>query len=356
MKSWRLANLAEKLDCRYQGDGDKKLMGVCELIPGEPGHLAFVAQRKYISQLAQTCADAVIVAPEHVHLSPIPALIHDKPQLVFAKAIELLHPPGKPVVGIHSSAMIEEGTTIHPQASIGAFSVIGADSIIAENVRIGSGCHIGTNVKIGSETIIENHVTVCDNAVIGERCHINPGAVIGGDGFGFVNDQGAWRYIPQIGSVILGDDVDVGSSTTIDRGSLGNTIIENGVKIDNQIQIGHNVFVGEHTIMAACVGVSGSTHIGKRCLIGGGAGFAGHLRIVDDVTITGMCMVTRSIFEPGIYSSGLPIQPSGKWRRNVARMKHIDEMFLRIQALEKRLEQYEHHHINSISEGKPEDQ
>ncbi len=215
---------------------------------------------------------------------------------------------------------------------------------IGAGVQIAGGCYIGAGSTIGADSRVSANVVICHGVTIGERVNIAPGAVIGSDGFGLANEDGKWINVPQLGSVRIGDDVDIGANTTIDRGALEDTVLEEGVRLDNQIQVAHNVHIGAHTAIAGCVGISGSARIGKHCMIGGGAGIVGHLEIADNVVITGMTMVTRSISRPGVYSSGVPAQDNDSWNRNYARLRQLDKLARKVQKLER-----------SLGEGKTQD-
>jgi len=208
---------------------------------------------------------------------------------------------------------------------VGPLAVIEEDVELGERVHIGPGCIVQRGARVGADTRLIARVNLYPRARIGERCIVHAGAVIGADGFGFASDRGAWLKVPQVGGVRIGDDVDIAANTTIDRGAIGDTVIEQGVKLDNQIQIGHNVTIGAHTAIAGCTGISGSTTLGKRCMIGGMVGFAGHLTIADDVVITGCSLVSASIREAGSYSSGMPAVPTRGWRRMVAQLRRIGE-------------------------------
>jgi UDP-3-O-[3-hydroxymyristoyl] glucosamine N-acyltransferase len=220
-------------------------------------------------------------------------------------------------------------------ASIAEFVSVGAHSVIGEGARIGPGCHIGDDVVIGAGTRLEARVTVYHGCRIGERCIIHSGAVIGADGFGFAPDQGRWIKIPQTGHVLVGDDVEIGANTTIDRGALADTIIGNGVKLDNQIQIGHNVVVGDHTAMAGCVGIAGSAKIGKHCQLGGGAIVLGHLEIADGCQISAMTLITKSIAKPGTYTSVMPFMPHDEWLKNASQVRRLGQIADKLRKLRK---------------------
>jgi UDP-3-O-[3-hydroxymyristoyl] glucosamine N-acyltransferase len=301
------------------------------------GTITFLASGRYRKYLATTAASAVMLAPEHAQASPVPVLIVDNPYAAFARVAALLHPAGENRQGLHETACIAADCRVHETAWVGPYSVLEAGIEVGPRAYIGAGCYVGEGSMIGEGSRLVAHVTVCRGTHIGKRVLIHPGAVIGSDGFGLANEGGVWIKMPQLGGVRIGDDVEIGANTTIDRGTIEDTVIEDGVKLDNQIQLGHNVHVGEHTAIAGCVGVAGSTHIGKRCLIGGGVGIGGHLEIADDVNITGMSMVTKSLKEPGIYSSGVPVEANRVWRRNMARLRQIEELTRRFEELEKRL-------------------
>jgi len=248
----------------------------------------------------------------------------------------LLHPEPAVVGGRHPSAVVADSARVDPSAWIGATAVVEEDAEIGPRVFVGPGSIVGAGCRIGADSRLVARVTLCTRTRVGKRVLLQPGAVIGREGFGFAKDGECWVRIPQLGGVRLGDDVEIGANTTVDRGALEDTLIADGVKLDNLIQIGHNCSIGEHTAMAACSGISGSTEIGRNCTLGGAVGMAGHLRIGDNVHFTGMAMVTRSFTEPGVYSSGIPAMPSVEWRRNVARFRHLDELARRLKGLEEK--------------------
>jgi UDP-3-O-[3-hydroxymyristoyl] glucosamine N-acyltransferase len=247
-----------------------------------------------------------------------------------------LYPRPVAPAGIHPSAVIAPDAKVDPSAHVGPFVSIGARSIIGARAVVGTHSIIEEDVVVGEDARLVARVTLCRQVQVGARALLQPGAVIGAEGFGFANDSGRWLPVPQVGTVILGPDVEVGCNTTIDRGAIGDTVLEEGVKLDNQIQIGHNCHIGAHTAMAACVGLSGSVTVGKRCMIGGMAGIVGHLSICDDVAITGLTMVSHSITRPGVYSGGIPAEEARTWRRIVGRIKRIDSMASRLSALERK--------------------
>lgn len=333
-----LAELVGHVGGMVRGDTHCLIAGVATLEKARAGELSFLAQPRYRKYLAATQASAVIVSAEEAPYCPVTAWITDNPSVTYARAAALLYPPSAPVAGVHPSACVSAQSSIHESAAIGPHCVIEAGVHIGAHVQIGPGCVIGAGVVIGAHSRLLAHVTVCHATQIGQRALIHPGVVIGSDGFGLANEKGVWVKIPQLGRVCIGDDVEIGANTTIDRGALDDTVLEDGVKLDNQIQVAHNVRIGAHTAIAGCVGIAGSAKIGKRCMIGGGVGIAGHLEIADDVQITGMTLVSKSITEPGLYSSGVPAQPNALWNKNYARLRQLDELARRLHALEKKFD------------------
>ncbi len=265
------------------------------------------------------------------------ALIVANPYLAYASLSHLFDRKPKAAPGVHPTALVAEDAQVDPSAAIGPYAVIEAGAKIAAGVTVGAHCVIGARCEIGEGGWLAPRVTLYHDVRIGKRVVIQSGAVIGGEGFGFANEKGVWQKIAQIGGVSIGDDVEIGANTTLDRGALSDTRIGNGVKLDNQIMIAHNVQVGDNTAMAACVGISGSTSIGKNCMIAGGVGMVGHIDVCDGVFVTGMTMVTRSITEPGAYSSGTAMQPAAEWKKSVARIRQLDDMARRVKQLEKQL-------------------
>ena len=322
-----LAELAEAIGAELHGDGAARVEGVATLDRAGAAELSFFHNAKYRHQLADTRAAAVILAPSERQHCPVTALVHERPHLAYARAAALLNPEPPAAAGIHPGAVVEAGAEIDPSASVGPNSVVETGARVAAGCVIGPGCVVGRDVVLGEESRLVANVTLCHGVRIGRRVLIHPGAVVGADGFGLAQEaDGGWTKVPQLGGVEVGDDVEIGANTTIDRGALEDTVLERGVKLDNQIQIAHNVRVGEHTAMAGCVGVAGSARIGKRCQIGGGAVVLGHLEICDDVVVTSTSLVDRSIKEPGVYSSSLPVMANRDWKRNAARLRHLDEL------------------------------
>jgi len=330
-----LGDLAKRVGGEVFGDKDCIIKGVATLKSATPGDITFLSDMRFLKYLPQTSASAVILNEKDKDDCPVNALVVENPYATYAYVAQILRPLAPFSRDIHPSADVNARATVHKTAWIGPHVTIGAGASIAANVFVGPGCVIGENVEIGDDTRLIANVVICHETRIGKRSWIHPGAVIGSDGFGFANDKGRWIKIPQLGRVLIGDDVDIGANTTIDRGALEDTVLEGGVKLDNQIQIAHNVHIGAHTAIAACTGIAGSTIIGKRCAIGGGVGIVGHLRIVDDVHITATTFVSKSILQPGIYSSGTPLETNHQWRKNHIRMKQLDDMARRIRDLEK---------------------
>lgn len=332
-----LAELARQLDCDVHGDDACIVDSVATLQSAGPGQISFLANRRYRKYLLNTKASAVILKQDDVQDCEVNALVSQNPYATYARVAALLNPAAAAIPGIHASAIIEEGCEIDTSASIAANCSIGANSVIGADAVIGPGCVIGANVTIGDKTRLVANISVYDGVKIGSRVLIQAGAVLGSDGFGYALDQGRWVKVPQLGSVIIGDDVEIGANTTIDCGALDDTVIEEGVVLDNQIQVAHNVRIGAHTAIAGATGIAGSSTIGKRCQIGGGVVIVGHLTIVDDVHITAMSLVTGNINQPGLYSSGTSLGDNKLWRKNAARFGQLDDMARRLRALEKKL-------------------
>ena len=332
--STTLGALAVRFGCELQGDPGIEVDAVATLQNAAPRTIAFLANPKYRKHLATTRAAAVILDPKLAAQCPVAALLSPNPYALYARIAAVLHPEPPVEPGIHARAVVEPGAQVDPTASVGAGAVIEPGARIGARARIGSGCVVMANASVGADTRLVANVTLGRGVVLGERCLLHPGVVVGGDGFGLAPDRAGWVKVPQLGTVRIGNDVEIGSSTTIDRGAIEDTVIEDGVKLDNQIQIGHNVRVGAHTAIAGCTGVSGSTTIGSRCLIGGMVGIAGHLTIADDVVVTGRTFVNNSIAEKGTYSGGLPMDEAKRFRRNAARFRRLDELARRVNRLD----------------------
>ncbi|MBI4938506.1 MAG: UDP-3-O-(3-hydroxymyristoyl)glucosamine N-acyltransferase [Nitrosomonadales bacterium] len=336
--SYRLADIVARFGGRVQGDAETTVIQVGALDSAQAGHLAFLASGKYRAQLTATRAAAIILGEADAGATVLPRIVCDNPYAYFAKVSAFLNPAAQLSPGIHPSAAIGEGTHIHPTAHIGPHVVIGAGTRIGARCAIMAGCSIGADVTIGEEARLYPRVVVYHDCALGNRLIAHSGAVIGADGFGMAMDEGRWLKIPQIGRVVIGDDVEIGANTTIDRGALDDTVIEDGVKLDNQIQVAHNVRIGAHTAIAGCVGIAGSTTIGRYCRIGGSAGILGHLSIADHVEISSFTLVGKSIREAGSYTGIFPFSANEEWRKNAAHLRHLDELADKVKMLQQEVE------------------
>jgi UDP-3-O-[3-hydroxymyristoyl] glucosamine N-acyltransferase len=329
-----LAEIAVRFGCELRGDPDIVVTSVAPIGDARSGTITFLANNKLANLLASTRASAVVLNAAAADACAVAALVAPNPHATYARIAAWLYPAPNFTPGVHATAVVDPSATIDPSVGVGAHCVVGANVVVGARSFLGPHCILEDGAHIGADVRLVARVTLCHHISIGDRCTVLPGAVIGSDGFGYANERGTWVKVPQVGSVRIGNDVDVGANTTIDRGAMGDTVIEDGVKLDNQIQIGHNVRIGAHTAIAACVGVSGSATIGKRCMIGGAVGIVGHLSICDDVIVTGYTMISSSITEPGMYSSGIPAEAAADWRRIVGRLKRIDSLADRVRALE----------------------
>jgi UDP-3-O-[3-hydroxymyristoyl] glucosamine N-acyltransferase len=330
-----LASLADELGVEVRGASDTEVWRVGTIQRGGDGTLGFLANPGYRRYLASTSLSAIIIAPEQADVAPVPALISDEPYVTYAKAAALLAPERPVQPGVHPTAWVSPEATVDPGAEVAAGAVIEAGAEVAAGARIGPNCVVGREARIGADSRLSASVTLCDGVGIGARCLFHPGVVIGGDGFGIANDAGTWIKVPQLGAVLIGDDVEIGANTTVDRGALEDTLIGDGVKLDNQIQIGHNVQLGAHTVIAGCTAIAGSTTVGSHCMIAGGVGIVGHIEIADRVVITAMTLVTSSIRQAGTYSGSLPMDDAVSWRRNSVRYRQLDDMARRLRRLER---------------------
>lgn len=329
-----LAELASLVNGSVIGDASCQIEGVATLAKAERRHISFLSNALYKKFLKTTAAGAVILTRDNASSCQTNALVVNDPYVSYAKIAAQLNPTPLVAPGIHPSAVIANSASIAASAAIGAQCVIGENVVIEDGVSVGPGCVIEHDCRVGKDSRLIARVTLCHATVLGERCLVHPGVVIGSDGFGVANDHGIWIKVPQLGAVRIGSDVEIGANTTIDRGALDDTVIEDGVKLDNLIQVAHNVVIGAHTVIAGCVGIAGSAVIGKHCGIGGGVGILGHLQIADGVQVTAMSMVTKSIKSPGVYSSGVPLQTNQDWHKNAVRYKQLDEMAKKLKELE----------------------
>jgi UDP-3-O-[3-hydroxymyristoyl] glucosamine N-acyltransferase len=341
MPEVQLSEIVTRLGGELSGDPSHRIDCIGPLQGATPGTIAFLANPRYQSQLAGSEAGCVIVSPaaREAALARGAAIVTPDPYLYFARLTQwwagLLRQV--PMAGLHPSAAVEEGAVVHPSASIGAFTFIGADAVVGAGVVIGPNCHLGAGAQVGEGTRFAARVTFGDRCRIGARGIVHSGVVIGADGFGFAPNDGRWEKIEQLGAVRIGDGVEIGANTCIDRGALGDTVIEDGVKLDNLIQIAHNVHIGAHTAMAACTGVAGSARIGRHCMIGGSANIMGHIEIVDHVQVSACTFVSRSIRQPGVYSGSWPFEDNASWEKNAATVRQLHALRDRIRALEKKL-------------------
>jgi UDP-3-O-[3-hydroxymyristoyl] glucosamine N-acyltransferase len=341
----RLGDLVERFGGQLVGDPNLTVSGIAPLDSADASHISFLSNSKLRALAAQSKAAALILAP--MDDTTVAAtfegarIVTTNPYAYFARAAQyfaaLEETPPEP--GVHPSAAVHPSARIDPSAHIGPHVTIEADAVVEAGVVIDHGCFVGRGAEIGEGTHLFANVSFHARCRIGKRGILHSGAVIGTDGFGFARENGVYLKIPQTGRVLLGDDVDVGASTTIDRGALEDTVIEDGVKLDNQIQIGHNCHIGAHTAMAGCVGVAGSAKIGKNCTFGGAAMVLGHLEIADNVHISSGTMVSRSVLEPGQYTGFYPLAKNAEWEKSAAIVRNLSSMRDKIRALEKQIKQ-----------------
>jgi UDP-3-O-[3-hydroxymyristoyl] glucosamine N-acyltransferase len=320
-----------------------KVSRMASLAQAQPDAIAFFNDTKYTQSLQAAQAAAVILRPEHRHLTSLPCILTDNPYAYFAKLSALMNPPKQYVNHVHASAAIGFDTHLPSELTVDAMVSIGDRVKLGRDVRIGAGCVIEDDVTIGAHTVLEPRVVVKHGTVIGSHCHLFSGCVIGNDGFGYAEEQGQWVKIPQIGRVVIGDHVDIGANTTVDRGALDDTVIADGVKLDNLIQVAHNVRIGAHTVIAGCVGIAGSAVIGAHCKIGGAAMILGHLQIVDGVTISPGSMIMRSIQQAGTYTALMPFQKHEDWLRTAANIRHLEQHNLKLKQLEQAISNIQKH-------------
>ncbi|BFO11540.1 UDP-3-O-(3-hydroxymyristoyl)glucosamine N-acyltransferase [Serratia rubidaea] len=337
MPSIRLADLAQQLDAQLHGDGDLVITGIASMHSAQTGQITFLSNSRYQQQLSSCQASAVVLTEADLPHCRSAALVVKNPYLTYARMAQLMDTTPAPAQDIAPSAVISPEAQLGQNVAVGANAVIESGAVLGNNVVIGPGCFIGKNARLGAGTRLWANVTVYHEVEIGQGCLIQSGTVIGADGFGYANERGNWVKIPQLGTVIIGDRVEIGACTTIDRGALDNTLIGNGVIIDNQCQIAHNVVIGENTAVAGGVIMAGSLKIGRYCQIGGASVINGHMEIADQVVVTGMGMVMRPITEPGVYSSGIPLQPNKAWRKTAALVMNIDEISKRLKAVERKV-------------------
>ena len=331
-----LGELAVRFGCELRGDPDVRVGSIGTLSGAEPGVLAFFVNPRLRDELRATRAAAVVLSPAAVDDCPVPVLVCPQPHATFARIATLLHPRRLAPAGIHPSAVVSPAAQVATSANVGPMAVVEAGARIGERAQVGPGCVVGEGAVLGDDVRLVARVTVCAGVRIGARSILHPGSVIGGDGFGYAPDRRAWIKVPQVGTVRIGEDVEIGANSTVDRGAIDDTVIAEGVKIDNLVQIGHNVRIGAHTAIAGCVGIAGSATIGARCQLAGQTGIAGHLSICDDVVLTARALVANDITEPGVYSCTIPVEKFADWRRILARLKRLDILARRVNALQRR--------------------
>ncbi|OTA19740.1 UDP-3-O- glucosamine N-acyltransferase [Xenorhabdus beddingii] len=337
MVSIRLADLAQQLNAQLHGDGDIVITGIAPMHSANSEQITFLSDSRYTDKLAECQAAAVVLREADLPHCKVAALVVKDPYLAYARMAQLMDTTPQPAQDIHPSAVVSPDALLGKNVAVGANAVIESGVTLGDNAIVGAGCFIGKNARIGAGTRLWANVSIYHNVEIGESCLIQSGTVIGSDGFGYANERGNWVKIPQLGTVIIGNQVEIGACTTIDRGALDNTVIGNGVIIDNQCQIAHNVTIGDNTAVAGGVVMAGSLKVGRYCMIGGASVINGHIDICDKVTVTGMSMVVRPITESGVYSSGIPLQPNKTWRKTAALVMGINEMNKRLKSVERQL-------------------
>ena len=335
--SYQLAELSERFGLQLRGDGAHEVSGVGTLITAGPGQISFLSNRAYRKQLPETAAGAVILHEDDADACPVNCLLSDNPYVAYARIARLFDTRPAMSPGIHASAVVDPTAQLGEDVHIGANAVIGAGCKVGRGCSIGPGSVIGPESSIGEGSRFEANVTISACITIGKRVIIHPGAVIGADGFGIAFADDHWEKVPQLGSVIIGDDCEIGANTAIDSGAIDDTVLGEDVRIDNLVQIGHNVHIGAHTAIAGCAGVAGSTHIGRNCLVGGGTGIEGHIEIADGVTVGAMSALQKTITESGgIWGSAVPARPLRVWQRSLAHLNRLDQTIKRIRALEQK--------------------
>ena len=340
MAEVELREIVATLGGELIGEPQTRIVAVASLESAEPTSIAFLANPQYVKQLATSRAGCVIVAPAFRDAAVIrgAAIVVDDPYLYFARLTQWWAARTRPALraGVDATARVDAEVELGDGVFIGAFAVVEAGAVIGAGVSIGAHGFVGRGVRIGAGTRLAPRVTVLFDSTLGERCIVHPGVVIGADGFGFAPDRGRWEKIEQLGTVRIGDDVEIGANSCIDRGAVGDTVVADGVKIDNLVQIGHNVRIGAYTAIAGCVGIAGSTVIGAHCILGGGVGISGHVTIVDHVVVTGATQVTRSISKAGVYSGSFPFDDNAAWEKNAATLRNLHALRERVKALEKK--------------------
>ncbi|GLS04122.1 UDP-3-O-acylglucosamine N-acyltransferase [Chitiniphilus shinanonensis] len=336
MPGMRLSALVAQLGGTLQGD-DVQVDGVASLEHARPSQLSFLTQRKFLGAAQASAAGALIVRPAEAPLLDRACIVTADPYLYYARAVPLLHPVPEGMPGVDARAAVDPSAKVAASARIGPGVVIGPDAEVGERSVLRANVCVGAGARIGADCLLHPNTVLADGCILGDRVILHPGAVVGADGFGNAWAGDHWEKIPQIGRAIVGDDVEIGSNTTVDRGALDDTVIGNGARIDNLVQVAHNVAIGEHTAIAGCVGIAGSTKIGARCQIGGAAMISGHLEICDGVVVLGGTLIGKTIRTPGVYSGSYPMQGHADWLKNAAQLRHLDALAERVKQLEKKL-------------------
>ncbi len=336
-----LTDLVAQFGGELVGDGGRTVCQVAPLDRATAEEIGFVSQSKYLAQLSSTQAGAVILPDDARDATDLPRILTPHPYLYFARVSALLNPPLRPLAGIHPAATVATDAVIAADASIAAGAVIGRGAHIGARTVVGPNCVVGDHARVGADCHLHANVTLYHACVVGERCILHSGCVIGSDGFGYAPAEVGWEKIPQIGRVLIADDVEIGACTTIDRGALEDTLIGEGVKLDNLVQVAHNVHIGAHTAIAACTGIAGSAKIGRNCMIGGAAMIFGHIEIADGTRISTNTLITKSLPKAGTYTSALPFSEHAVWQKNAIHMRNLDKLADRIKQLEKRLNELE---------------
>lgn len=329
-----LGELASKFDCELRGDAAIAVARVASLQNASSDSVSFLSGAAYKRELPETKAAAVILRAADAEDCPTACLINENPYACYARIAGFLNPPPPIEAGIHGSACVGAKAQVAASAQIAANATIDDDAVIGEHCYVGPGSFVGPGCSVAANTRLLANVTLVRNTIVGERCILHSGSVIGCDGFGNAMTPEGWVKVPQLGKVVIGDDVEIGANAAIDLGAIGDTIIENGVRIDNLVHLAHNCKIGEHSAIAAQCGFAGSATLGKRCMLGGQVAVAGHISVCDDTIVNGKTVVSKSITKPGVYSSVFPSEPAKEWNQKVARFRRIDRLIERVSKLE----------------------
>ena len=331
----RLGELATRFDCELVGDPDAVVDNVAGLQNAGPGSLSFLSSAAFKAQLSATKAAAVVLRADDADDSPVACLISGNPYADYARMADVIHPQPQYEPGIHETAVIAPTADVAKSAHVSSHATVGDGSRIGENAYIGPGCVVGPDCIVGDATRLIANVTLVRQVMVGMRTILHPGTVIGSDGFGNAMTPEGWIKVPQVGGVRIGNDVEIGANTCVDCGAIEDTVIEDGVRIDNLCHIAHNARVGAHTAMAGMSGISGSSTVGKRCMFGGQSGVAGHVSVCDDVIVLGQAVISKDVTKPGTYSGSFVAEPTREWNKKVARFRRLEQLIERVAKLEK---------------------